>query len=149
MGKMRRIWTIYPIDEEIGGEVTDLHFQNDGRKIVTLDVEPDIKYLIEKMDEDNANLMYDFTFLELEGKNPLNDRRSTKEANSPMKKGLYKDGKNMDSPKEITLELFMLSFWNKTISGVKVFGETNCRKYLSPNLQLVFDRGKRNLEFSD
>ena len=63
------------IDEEICNEVTDLHFQNDGQKIVTFDVEPDIKYLIEKMDEDNENLIYDFTFLELEGKNLLNDGR--------------------------------------------------------------------------
>ena len=64
-----------------------------------------------------------------------------------MKKGLYKDGKNMDSPKEITLELFMLSFRNKTRSVIKVFGETNCRKYLLPNLQLIFDRGKEIWSF--
>ena len=54
----------------------------------------------------------------------------------------YISDENMDSPKEITLELIMLSFWNKTRSVTKVLGETNCRKYLLPDLQLIFDRGK-------
>ena len=31
------------IDEEIGDELTDLHFQSDGQQIVTTDVEPNIK----------------------------------------------------------------------------------------------------------
>merc|ERR1712240_709700 len=129
------------IDGEIGDELTDLHFQNDGQKIVTTDVDPDIKYLIEKMDEDNENLTYDFTFLKLEGKNPLNDGRIISGQFG------YISDENMDSPKELTLELFMLSFWNKTRSVTKVLGKANCRKYLLPKLRLIFDRGKEIWSF--
>ena len=100
------------------------------------------------MDEDNENLMYDFTFLELEGKNPLNDRRiisgqfgyisdedwienygKLSIRNPPRKKGRYKEGKNM------------------TFIVIKMNGETNCRKDLLPNLQLIFDRGKEIWSF--
>ena len=129
------------IDEEIGDELTDLHFQNDGQKIVTTDVEPNIKYLIEKMDEDNENLTYDFTFLKLEGRNPLNDGRIMSGQFG------YISDENMSSPKNFTSEVIMLSFWNKTRSVTKVLGKANCRKYLLPKLRLIFDRGKEIWSF--
>ena len=136
------------IDDEIGGEAAQLILQSNMLKFGTFDGEPDIKYLIEEMDEDNENLMYDFTFLELEGKNPLNDRRINSGQfgyisdedwienygklsirNPPRKKGRYKEGKNM------------------TFIVIKMNGETNCRKDLLPNLQLIFDRGKEIWSF--
>ena len=129
------------IDEEIGDELTDLHFQSDGQQIVTTDVEPNIKYLIEKMDEDNENLTYDFTFLKLEGRNPLNDGRIMSGQFG------YISDENMDSPKDFTSEVIMLSFWNKTRSVTKVLGKANCRKYLLPKLRLIFDRGKEIWSF--
>ena len=101
------------------------------------------------MDEDNENLTYDFTFLKLEGKNPLNDRRiiSGQFGYISDEDWIENYGKNMDSPKVITLELFMLSFRNKTRSVIKVLGEANCRKYLLPKLRLIFDRGKEIWSF--
>ena len=137
------------IDDEIGGEAAQLILQSNMLKFGTFDVEPDIKYLIEKMDEDNENLIYDFTFLELEDKNPLNDGRiiSGQFGYISDEDWIENYGKNMDSPKVITLEVFMLSFRNKTRSVIKLFGETNCRKYLLPKLQLIFDRGKEIWSF--
>ena len=140
------------------------------------------------MDEDNENLTYDFTFLKLEGKNPLNDRRIISGQfgyisdedwienygklslghedycneefefaledefvwdfqflnleckvdilyesslpfirNPPMKKGLSKDGKNMDESVETALELSIMK---------------------PRRMQVVFDHGKYHLKFS-
>ena len=137
------------IDDELGGEAVQLILQSNMLKFGTFDGKPDMKYLIEEMEEENENLIYDFTFLELVDKNPLNDGRiiSGQFGYISDEDWIENYRKNIDSPKIITLELFMLSFRNKTRSVIKVLGETNCRKDLLPNLQLIFDRGKEIWSF--
>ena len=127
------------IDDELGGEAVQLILQSNMLKFGTFDGKPDMKYLIEEMEEENENLIYDFTFLELVDKNPLNDGRiiSGQFGYISDEDWIENYSENMDSPKVITLEVFMLSFRNKTRSVIKLFGETNCRKYLLPNLQPI------------
>ena len=136
------------IDDELGGEAVQLILQSNMLKFGTFDGKPDMKYLIEEMEEENENLIYDFTFLELVDKNPLNDGRiisgqfgyisdedwienygKLSIRNPPRKKGRYKEGKNM------------------TFIVIKMNGEEVCGKAFSPVRHYVFDRGRCNLEF--
>ena len=84
--------------------------------------------------------VWDFQYLNLEGEPDIFYTSSLKfHGVLRMENGLFNDI-CMDSPMEVALELSIMKDMN-TIN--------NCRKYLSPNLQLVFDRGKGNLEFFD
>ena len=78
------------IEEGIGGEVTELKLQNDVPRFETFDLEPDISDLIEKMDDDNSNLTYEYTFLTLGSINPVRENRSIKEIKKSTMTKCYK-----------------------------------------------------------